>query len=88
MPAPVEPLALLAMHRRVRQARIDSGEYKTPQGRPGQTPRLYDIRTYKDVLAELAYLRRLAAGGRTGGTIVTSMPSSSPASQRCTRHGR
>ena len=62
------------LHRRVRQARIDSGEYKTPAGRPGQTPRLYDIRTYKDVLAELAYLRRLAAGGRTGGTIVTSMP--------------
>jgi hypothetical protein len=74
MPDPVEPLVLLVLHRRVRQARIDSGEYKTPAGRPGQTPRLYDIRTYKDVLAELAYLRRLAAGGRTGGTIVTSMP--------------
>jgi hypothetical protein len=74
MPDPVEPLALLVLHRRVRQARIDSGEYKTPEGRPGQTLRLYDIRTYKDALAELAYLRRLAAGGRTGGTIVTSMP--------------
>lgn len=74
MPDPVEPLVLLVLHRRVRQARIDSGEYKTPEGRPGQTLRVYDIRTYKDVLAELAYLRRLAAGGRTGGTIVTSMP--------------
>jgi hypothetical protein len=74
MPDPVEPLVLLVLHRRVRQARIDSGEYKTPEGRPGQTLRLYDIRTYKDALAELAYLRRLAAGGRSGGTIVTSMP--------------
>jgi hypothetical protein len=35
--------------------------------------RLYDLRAYKTAAAELAYLRRLAAGGRHGGTVVTSM---------------
>jgi|GEM_PF-1751798 len=67
MPEDVGLLAVLVFHCRMRQARIDSGAIRTPS-------RLYDIRTYKDVLAEYAYLRRLAAAGRTGGTILTSMP--------------
>jgi hypothetical protein len=35
--------------------------------------RLYDLRAFKTVAAELAYLHRLASGGRYGGTVVTSM---------------
>ncbi|MEO8969890.1 MAG: hypothetical protein ABI427_20445 [Solirubrobacteraceae bacterium] len=35
--------------------------------------RLYDLRAFKTCWAELAYLHRLAAGGRHGGTVVTSM---------------
>jgi hypothetical protein len=35
--------------------------------------RLYDLRSFKTCWAELAYLHRLAAGGRHGGTVVTSM---------------
>jgi hypothetical protein len=35
--------------------------------------RLYDLRAFKTAWAELAYLRRLAAGGRHGGTVVTRM---------------
>ncbi len=35
--------------------------------------RLYDLRAFKSCWAELAYLHRLAAGGRYGGTIATSM---------------
>jgi len=73
MPAPVDEVHLLALLTRVRQARIDSGEIKRPQGGPGQTSRLYDVRAHKCVLAELAYLRRLRKRA-TGGTIVTSMP--------------
>jgi hypothetical protein len=73
MPAPVDALHMLALLTRVRQARIDAGEIKAPQGRPGQTSRLYDVRAYKCVVAELAYLRRLAAVGKTGGAVVTSM---------------
>ena len=65
MPAPVDELHMLALLTCVRQARVDRGEIK-PE-------RLYDIRAYKCVLAELAYLRRLHRR-ETGGTIVTSMP--------------
>ena len=65
MPAPVDELHVLALLTRVRQARVDRGEIK-PERR-------YDIRAYKCVLAELAYLRRLHRR-ETGGTIVTSMP--------------
>jgi hypothetical protein len=35
--------------------------------------RLYDIRAFKTAWAEYAYIYRLAAGGRFGGTAVTSM---------------
>ena len=35
--------------------------------------RLYDLRGFKSTWAELAYLHRLAAGGRHGGTVATSM---------------
>ncbi|HEX8158039.1 MAG TPA: hypothetical protein VF526_11700 [Solirubrobacteraceae bacterium] len=73
MPAPVDAVHLLALLTRVRQARIDSGEIKAPAGKRGQTSRLYDVRAFKSALAELGYLRRLAHGGRTGGTVLTSM---------------
>jgi hypothetical protein len=73
MPAPVDAVHLLALLTRVRQARIDAGEIKAPAGKRGQTSRLYDVRAFKCAFAELGYLRRLAHGGRTGGTVVTSM---------------
>ena len=43
--------------------------------RPGELApgRLYDVRAFKCCYAELGYLRRLAAAGRAGGTVVTSM---------------
>ena len=66
MPAPVDELHLLALLTRVRQELVDGGVIKPS--------RLHDLRAYKCVLAELAYLRRLAHAARTGGTIVTSMP--------------
>jgi len=66
MPAPVDEVHLLALLTRVRQERVDAGLIKPA--------RLHDLRAYKCVLAEHAYLRRLAAVGRAGGTIVTSMP--------------
>ena len=34
--------------------------------------RLYDVRAFKSAYAELGYLRRFAAAGRAGGTVVTS----------------
>jgi hypothetical protein len=61
-PADVEVLALLT---RVRSVRVS--QEQLAEGR------LYDLRAYKTAAAELAYLRRLAAGGRHGGTVVTSM---------------
>jgi hypothetical protein len=65
MPAPVDELHLLALLTRVRQELVDAGLIKPS--------RLHDLRAYKCVLAELAYLRRLRKRA-TGGTIVTSMP--------------
>ena len=64
MPAPVDEVHLLALLTRVRQERVDAGLIKAA--------RLHDLRAYKCVLAELAYLRRLRKRA-TGGTIVTSM---------------
>src|SRR5436305_5396150 len=64
----VEFLALLT---RVRSTRIATGELSWT-GKP--VSRLYDIRAFKTPWAEYAYIYRLAAGGRFGGTAVTSMP--------------
>ncbi len=50
---------------RVRSVRVATGEL--------DPSRLYDLRAFKSCWAELAYLHRLAAGGRHGGTVVTSM---------------
>jgi hypothetical protein len=61
-PGELELLALLTRTRAVRVAQEDLA-----------ATRLYDLRAFKTVTAELAYLRRLAAGGRYGGTVVTSM---------------
>jgi hypothetical protein len=58
----VELLALLTRARSVRVAQEDLA-----------ATRLYDLRAFKTAAAELAYLRRVAAGGRYGGTVVTSM---------------
>ena len=55
---------MLALLTRVRAARVATGEIT-----PG---RLYDVRVFKACYAELGYLRRLAAAGRAGGTVVTS----------------
>jgi hypothetical protein len=65
LPPPVEPVQLLALLTRVRAQRVEAGELA-----PG---RLYDVRAFKCCVAELGYLRRLAAAGRVGGTVVTSM---------------
>lgn len=65
MPAPVDREHLLALLTRVRAAKVAAGEIKPV--------RLYDLRTFKCCYAELEYLRRLAAAGRAGGTVVTSM---------------
>jgi hypothetical protein len=64
LPAAVEPVHLLALLTRVRAQRVAAGELA-----PG---RLYDVRAFKSAYAELGYLRRLAAAGRVGGTVVTS----------------
>lgn len=61
-PTSVEVLALLT---RVRSVKIATGQL--------DESRLYDLRAFKSCWAELAYLHRLAAGGRYGGTVVTSM---------------
>ncbi len=65
LPAAVEPTHLLALLTRLRAQRVAAGELA-----PG---RLYDVRAFKSAYAELGYLRRLAAAGRAGGTVVTSM---------------
>lgn len=66
MPAAVSAEHVLALLTRVRATRVATGEIGVR--------RLYDVRAFKTAFAELGYLRRLAAGGRTGGTVVTSMP--------------
>jgi len=65
LPAPVDAVALLALLTRVRVRRVAAGELSPA--------REHDVRAYKCALAELSYLRRLAAGGRHGGTVVSSM---------------
>ena len=65
MPAPVDALVVLALLTRVRAARVACGEISAG--------RLYDVRAFKCVLAELGYLRTLTRRP-TGGTVVTSMP--------------
>ncbi|MGO9955969.1 MAG: hypothetical protein ACLP50_08300 [Solirubrobacteraceae bacterium] len=65
LPAAVEQVHLLALLTRVRALRVAAGEFAPD--------RLYDLAIFKCCLAELAYLRRLAAAGRAGGTVVTSM---------------
>ncbi len=64
LPAPVEPIHVLALLTRVRGQRVAVGELAAG--------RLYDVRAFKSAYAELGYLRRLAAAGRAGGTVVTS----------------
>jgi hypothetical protein len=64
MPAPVEPIHVLALLTRLRAQRVAAGELAAG--------RLYDVRAFKSAYAELGYLRRLAAAGRAGGTVVTS----------------
>jgi hypothetical protein len=65
LPAAVDAVHLLALLTRVRTARIAAGEISAT--------RLYDVRAFKCVVAELGYLRTLTRRA-TGGTIVTSMP--------------
>jgi hypothetical protein len=65
MPAAVEPVHLLALLTRVRADRVAAGQLAAA--------RLHDVRAFKTAYAELGYLRRLAAAGRAGGTVVTSM---------------
>jgi hypothetical protein len=65
LPAPVDALVVLALLTRVRAARVASGEISAG--------RMYDVRAFKCVVAELGYLRTLTRRA-TGGTIVTSMP--------------
>lgn len=65
MPAPVSAVHLLALLTRVRADQVAAGQISAA--------RLNDVRAYKCVAAELGYLYRLAHGGTTGGTIVTSM---------------
>jgi len=62
-PSDVEVLALLTRHR---ASLIGRGELSERF--------LFDVRAYKTARAELAYLHRLAAGGRYGGTVATSLP--------------
>jgi hypothetical protein len=65
MPGAVDAVHVLALQTRVRAARVAGGEISAA--------RLYDVRAFKSVIAELGYLRTLTRK-RTGGTIVTSMP--------------
>jgi hypothetical protein len=65
MPSAPSAVDVLALLTRVRSVRVSQHELAAA--------RLYDVRAFKTVWAELAYLRRLAAGGRHGGTVVTSM---------------
>lgn len=64
MPAPVEPAHVLALLTCVRAQWVAAGRLAPD--------RLYDVRAFKSAYAELGYLRRLAAAGRAGGTVVTS----------------
>jgi len=59
LPAPVGAVVLLALLARVRAGRVAAGELS-----PG---RVHDVRAFRCCLAELSYLRRLAAGGVMGG---------------------
>jgi hypothetical protein len=65
MPAAVDAVHLLALLTRVRARRVADGQLAAR--------RLYDVRAFKTAYAELGYLRRLAAAGRHGGTVLTSM---------------
>lgn len=65
LPAPPTAVELLALITRVRSVKVAIGDL--------DAGRLYDLRSFKSTWAELAYLHRLAAGGRHGGTVVTSM---------------
>jgi hypothetical protein len=65
LPAAPTDVELLALLTRARSVRVAQDELAST--------RLYDLRAFKTVAAELAYLRRLAAGGRYDGTVVTSM---------------
>jgi hypothetical protein len=65
LPTPPTAVELLALITRVRSVKVAIGEL--------DAGRLYDLRSFKSTWAELAYLHRLAAGGRHGGTVVTSM---------------
>lgn len=66
LPAPISAEHALALLTRVRAGQVASGAL-TERG-------LYDVRAFKSAWAELGYLRRLAAVGKTGGTVITSMP--------------
>ncbi|MGO9957866.1 MAG: hypothetical protein ACLP50_18165 [Solirubrobacteraceae bacterium] len=65
MPGPVDAVHLLALLTRVRAGRVAAGELSAR--------RRHDVRAFKTAYAELGYLRRLAAAGRHGGTVLTSM---------------
>jgi hypothetical protein len=65
LPTPPTAVELLALITRVRSVRVATGEL--------DAARLYDLRSFKSCWAELAYLHRLAAAGRHGGTVATSM---------------
>jgi hypothetical protein len=65
MPEAPTAVELLALLTRVRSTLVAAGQL--------HESRLYDLRAFKTAYAELGYLRRLAAAGRHGGTVVTSM---------------
>ena len=65
MPSAPTATELLALLTRVRSVRVAQGDINAK--------RLHDLRAFKTCWAELSYLHRLAAGGRHGGTVVTSM---------------
>lgn len=57
---------ILVLISRARQARVAAGDL--------DASRLYDLRVYKCVMAELAYYRRLAFAKQPSAHIATSMP--------------
>ena len=65
MPAPVEPVHLLALLTRVRAKRVAAGEL--------EPARLYDVRAFKIAAPSSATCGGWRAAGRAGGTVVTSM---------------
>jgi hypothetical protein len=67
VPAAIDAVQLLALMTRARQARHDV------TGHPAQKF-VCHVGAFATAYAELGYLRRLAAGGRHGGAIATSMP--------------